>query len=501
MHPIDWYNLNAPLNTVTKGVKVIHNYITDDELALMHPHDPNPNDLNHTTYKHKNGVIKVLKENAYKHPLNSIISKFTLLCAMRFKNNYNEGINYIRLELMGEANPYIRVRCDYFKVITKQDRYGSNQTELIAWDKSEINQDCGKGFVNTIPQFDEFIIEPNNKDYKPVIDNCYNQYSKFSHTPHPELVTEADIPVTWDFINHIFSTGTPDKSDVDIGLIYLKCLYEHPKQMLPILCLISKERSTGKTTFNNWLGMIFGNNYVSISPEALTKQFNYNYATKNIITFEEAFVEKQAGIEKLKSLSTAKMIDVSQKFVSEYSIPFYGKFILFSNKVLDFMRIDDDEIRFWVRPIPNIKGKRNVMIEEQLYAEIPKFLRYLEQLPPINFDTGSRMLLTDDRIANSHLQAIKDESRSTLYKELEMLILEFFSNNPQELLYATPVDIKERWFGHDSKISRAYISKVLKHEFGFTPMSMQRYTPFEAGISTKTGCPFVFENPIKNQLL
>ena len=48
--------------------------------------------------------------------------------------------------------------------------------------------------------------------------------------------------------------------------------------------------------------MIFGNNYVSISPEALTKQFNYNYATKNIITFEEAFVEMaKAALKREKS--------------------------------------------------------------------------------------------------------------------------------------------------------------------------------------------------------
>ena len=499
MHPIDWYNFNAPFNTVTKGLKLMHNYITDDELAVMNPDEANPNDLNTATFKHKNGVVKVMKLNGLGFEPNTLISKFALLARLRFKNNYNEAISYIRADLLEEQNPYIRVRCDYFKVITKQDRYGSDQTELIAWKKDEIKQDNAKNFINSIPLFDEFIIEPNNKEYQPIIRNCYNHYAKFPHLPYSDTVTEQDIPVTWNFLNHIFVSGTPEKPDLDIGLNYLKCLYEHPKQILPILCLISRQRSTGKTTFNNWLGMIFGNNYVSISPEALMKQFNSNYATKNIITFEEAFIEKQAGIEKLKSLSTAKMIDVSQKFVSEYSIPFYGKFILFSNKVLDFMRIDDDEIRFWIRPVPVIDGKRNVLIEEQLYDEIPKFLRYLEQLPPLDFDNGSRMFIHEERLHNESLQAVKDESRSGLYKELEMLINDFFNNNPQqEYLKLTSLDIKERWFNHDSKISRSYIFKTLKNDLGAIPTKMQKYTPFEDSIlvpSKKTGCPFVFVNP------
>lgn len=498
MHPIDWYNLNAPFDTVTKNTKLVHNFINENELALMHPYEPNPNDLNKTTFINKNGVVKVLKDNAYGFAVNSLTTKFTLLAKIRFKDNYNQALSYVRFELMEDSIPYIRVRCDYYKVVENNDRYGSTHTELLAWKKDEIKQDHTPKFVAQIPTYDNFVIEPNNMDYQPVIRNCYNHYSKFPHKPFDGEVTTKDIPTTWAFLHHIFEAGTPEKSDIDIGIKYLKCLYEHPKQILPILCLISRERSTGKTTFNNWLNMIFGNNFVSIAPDALTKPFNSNYATKNIITFEEAFIEKQAGVEKLKSLSTAKMIDVSQKFVSEYSIPFFGKFILYSNKVLDFMRIDDDEIRFWIRPVPVIQGKRNVKIEQELYDEIPKFLKFLLQQPLLDFDNGSRMFLSEERINNTHLQAIKEESRSGLYKELELLINEYFVNNPNvEFLKASPMDIKERWFSHDSKISRSYIMKCLKNEFGFLPASMQRYTPFEDGgmvQNTKTGQPFVFIN-------
>ena len=44
------------------------------------------------------------------------------------------------------------------------------------------------------------------------------------------------------------------------------------------------------------------------------------------------------------------------------------------------MRIDDEEIRFWIRKINPIKGDKNTNIENDLFNEIPKFLKYLEQM-------------------------------------------------------------------------------------------------------------------------
>lgn len=470
--PVDWFMFYGSFSSIFQGVREC-NMITPHEAALMHPTEPTAADLNHTTFKQnpKTHLITVTKANAYQFPVNAIITPFMLLSAVRFNGDHAAASSYILHELMGAEIPYVRIKCDYYKVIEKQDRYGANQTQLVPWKKDEIKQDHHKSVLTSIPKFDDYIIEPNNTTYAPVIRNCYNLYSRFPHTPHPTPTTPEQFPVTYNFLTHIFSNGTPDSPQLDLGLTYLKVLYEHPKQQLPILCLISKQRNTGKTTFNNWLNMIFGNNYISISPEALTKQFNSNYATKNVITFEEAFVEKQAGIEKLKHLSTGKSIDVSQKFVSEYSIPFYGKFILFSNKVLDFMRIDDEEIRFWIRPIPSIIGKRNTQIETQLFSEIPAFLRYLADLPPIDFDNGSRMVLDEKRIVTEALLAVKAESKSWLYKELELAIEDFFNQNSGiDAFKASPIDIKNEWFRNDNKVSASYIRKVLQDEAGIKPI-------------------------------
>ena len=42
--------------------------------------------------------------------------------------------------------------------------------------------------------------------------------------------------------------------------------------------------------------------------------------------------EKQTAVEKLKSIATQKVMTVNNKFVSQYTVPFYGKIILFFRK-------------------------------------------------------------------------------------------------------------------------------------------------------------------------
>jgi len=323
-----------------------------------------------------------------------------------------------------------------------------------------------------MPKFNDFIIVPDNKNFQPIIEGCYNLYNKFSPIPHEGDVLDSDIPVSLTLIRHVFG------DQLKLGLQYMKVLYEYPKQILPILTLESKERETGKTTFLNWIQMIFGENTVMISPDELGANFNSMYANKNIIMIDETVVEKSSTLEKLKSITTAKSITVRAKFVQEYSVPFFGKVILCTNKVKDFMRIDDEEIRFWVRKVSVIKEK-NTQIEQQLFSEIPALLKYLIQLPAIDF-SQSRMVFTEQEIYTEELKVVKEESKSGLYKDLEILVEDFFDKKPCEYFCATAKDIKEYWFKNDNKVSMSYIRKVLIDEVGMIPSDKStRYTPFE----------------------
>ena len=245
---------------------------------------------------------------------------------------------YKKSDFVKPEESYIRVGVDYFKVLEKPDRFGITHRELKRWKKDEITLDYGKKFLENVAKYDDFIMIPNNLEYTTYEGQYYNLYSEFPHTPKPGKCEWSKF-----LIDHIFG------SQAELGMRYMKALYLHPDRMLPILVLVSKERQTGKTTFINWLNMIFGANLVLINPDDLVNSFNASYAIANIIAVEETLIEKSLTVEKLKSLATGKFINVNQKYVSQYKMPFYGKIILASNNEDKFARIDEEEIRFFVR--------------------------------------------------------------------------------------------------------------------------------------------------------
>ncbi len=212
---------------------------------------------------------------------------------------------------------------------------------------------------------------------------------------------------------------------------------------------------------------------------------------KNIIGVEETFLEKKAAVEKLKALATAKQVQVNEKFISQYTIPFFGKIILTSNNEDRFIQVDKEETRYFVRKL----GKpefTNHNIEEALQREIPAFLYHLQSLPSVDW-TVSRSGFTPEELYNEYLQSVVDESKSGLAKDLKIQITEYFDNNDQEVFLASSTDIKNRFFSTVNQYSLHYIRTVLKNEFRMSPKKDSiRYKPFDEMVSTRTGRPYKF---------
>ena len=487
MNPVDFFNFNIPFEEIFKDCKNCH---------MKSPHEacfPNPEDittdLNKTTFLYDalTSIIIVNQKNEFNIAPGSTLSKFMLFSIVKFKNNYRAAMSHIEISLMKLEVAYCRVGCDWFKVFNKKNRYGGSDVVLKGWKKDELKEDHTKNILKVIPKYDDFIIIPDNKDYVSVHDNCYNLYCKFPHELDNNNITEEDIPHTTNFLRHIF------KEHYDIGLKYFKVLYERPQQHLPILVLVSEDRVTGKTTFLNFIKMIFGENSVMVSPFDLMDKYNDSYASKNIIMTDETVFEKKHATEKLKYLSTTKYISVSQKYVQHYSLPFFGKIIMCTNKEKDFINIDSKEVRFWIRKIDVINGKKNVNIENDLFSEIPKFIKFLTHMAPIDY-TRSRMVFTEQEIETDSLKDIKNESKSGLHKELELMIDDFFNNNTAKEFLATAKDIKEHWFPTDKNISRSYILKVITQEMKLKTEKNQRYFPFsQISVTEKVGRPFLFK--------
>jgi hypothetical protein len=384
------------------------------------------------------------------------------------------------------AANYIRVGVDYFKIIEKEDRYGIVRNELKKWKKEEITLDHDRKILYEIPKYDDFILKPDNKNYNREEGSFFNLYAPFTHRPKKGKWYWTEV-----LLRHIFG------EQYEVGIQYLQCLYLHPTQALPVLILVSKERQTGKSTFIDWLMTLFGANMVIITPSDLSREFNGSYSRANIIAIEETLIEKNQIVEKIKALSTQKMINANLKNVNDFQIPFYGKIIMASNNERKFMKIDQDEIRFFVRKIctPPIE---NHNILNDMVSEIPAFIDHLESLPPVD-RTKSRMVFTVEQLLNDTLTGVKSESHTWLYKEMKAYFQDMFNNqvvSGRDYVLATPKEIKEYMFDRIQNVTSSFIRDVLIDEFKFkrAPKNIS-YKPL-AMESFKTGQPYKIEKGI-----
>ncbi len=434
------------------------------------------------TWGHRQGMFYVFSSSAPPFQNECYYSPFQILVLLRFNGAWQQAACWIGAKYLNESDHYVRVGTDYFRIISKTDRFGIRRTELKPWKLETLKQDYGKIILDKINRFDDFTIRPDNRAFEPVIDNCYNLYRPFTHQPQP-----GPWPWTELLVRHIFG------EQYELGIRYLQILYLHPDRLMPILVLVSRERQTGKTTFLNWLSMIFGDNMAMVSPDDLVNGFNSTYASSNIIAVEETIIEKNVTVEKIKALATQKFISVNQKYVTQYRTPFFGKIILTSNNEDKFARIDDEEIRFFIRKV-GIPSVSNHRIEADLVGEIPAFLHHLTSLPPVDFSID-RTGFTPAELQNTSLNLVRHESKSGLYRSMFLLFEDLFLNElaGHDRFLADVKAIRQRFFDRDPKVDLAYIRQVLRNEFKLSPMPDSVYfNPFvfEPG---KQGRPYLFE--------
>ncbi|GAA4425921.1 hypothetical protein GCM10023188_07430 [Pontibacter saemangeumensis] len=148
-----------------------------------------------------------------------------------------------------------------------------------------------------MPKYKAFVVRPEHIKYQRDMEGCYNQYETLKHHPSEEA---AEFPITEAFLKHIFG------DQYEIGLDYLQLLYKQPLQKLYVLCLVSVERNTGKTTFLNWLRQVFGKNVTLINSEDVEGRFNSDWTSKLLVCIDETFIDSKKAVERIKNLSTTK---------------------------------------------------------------------------------------------------------------------------------------------------------------------------------------------------
>ena len=137
-----------------------------------------------------------------------------------------------------ENIPYVRIGTSFYKLVKSPTIAGHFNEQLVTWSEHTIKQDHGKDFLSKVPKYDGFTCIPNHLNFKKEYHRFYNIYSPLSH-----MIKEGIIDTSLNFVEHIFG------NQKELGLDFLSILFTKPTQILPILCLVSKARSTGKSSF------------------------------------------------------------------------------------------------------------------------------------------------------------------------------------------------------------------------------------------------------------
>lgn len=358
---------------------------------------------------------------------------------------------------------YVRIGTDYFKICNVPLFSGDTNKTLIKWTKGELITDKGKDFLNTIKKYDGFITIPDHQNYKQEINSFYNQYEKLEHK-----FVEGSFKKTEEFLKHIF------QNQYELGLDYLTILWKLPTQILPILCLVSDSRNTGKTSFLKWLKLIFQGNMTINKNEDFRSRFNSDWASKLIISVDEVLLDKREDSERIKNLSTAGSYKVESKGKDKIETNFFGKFILCSNNEENFIQIDENEIRYWVIKVNSFKLE-DVDMLKKLNKEIPQFLEFLNNRKIVS-ERKTRMWFTKQQIYTTALDKVVKGNKTYLSQEIREVLIDDFIAFEVDVLKYTATDLLDK-LGKGLKTTRFKITKSLKDDYKVAPLngSYQKY--------------------------
>ena len=364
-----------------------------------------------------------------------------------------------------KAADYFRVGDTYYQYVEIPDQWNTLVKTFERRERKTILEDNGKEIFEHIRKYTSFCNVPSHTDYQQVIHNCYNLYHPFDWQPSEE---DDSCPHTLGFIKHIFGEESivlnlgDTESTIErweLGLDYLQLLFQKPQQVLPILCLISKERQTGKTTFGDWLKELYKENMAIVGNADLKSEFNAHWISKLIVMVDETKVDQEVVVERLKALSTAKSAIWNSKGKDQKSIPTFAKFILISNREEDFIRIDKHEIRFWVIRVPKISGETlDVKLLRKMVEEIPSFLNYLSTRK-IKAPEKERHWFESRLLITEALQSIVAHSKITVEKQIEIALTELFESSGEKVITMPLTDIAILAKQQNNK---SYVSEVLK---------------------------------------
>ena len=351
---------------------------------------------------------------------------------------------------------FIRVGTTLYKLVNQPRLNGGYVKKRIVWNNETLRQDYGKHFLATVLKYDGFCTVPDHVNYRPIVDKFLNLYEPIDHKP-----MEGDFPSIRSLVEHIFG------EQYELGMDYLQLLYLQPIHKLPILLLVSEERNTGKSTFLNFLKVLFQNNVTFNTNEDFRSQLNSDWAGKLLIVVDEVLLNRRVDSERLKNLSTTLSYKVESKGKDRDEIAFFAKFVLCSNNEYLPVIIDAGETRYWVRKIDRLQSDDTDFLQK-LKTEIPAFLYHLQHRQ-LSTEKESRMWFAPPLLHTEALQKIIRSNRNRLEIEMCELILDIMASTGIDTFSFCCNDILTLQANTYVKAEKHQVRRVLQEYWKLTP--------------------------------
>ncbi len=384
---------------------------------------------------------------------------------------YNEETGDCDVKIPGAAKMYFRCGDDYFKFVQMPNQYKQLERTFHSRKKGTIIDDHGSKFTKFIPKYEAFCNVPDHFNFEQVIHNCFNVYSPLDFIPDEEKCTEEDCPTIINFIRHLFGEKMVSYTDsetkqkleyrtMDLALDYLQLLYQQPQQKLPIVCLVSRENNTGKSTFANFLRMMLGANTAIVGNADLQSDFNAHWATKSVVVCDETKIDKQQVVEKIKNLSTARKIFMNAKGRGQVELDCFIKFVLITNNEDSFIHATDDDIRYWVIKVP-VLTQENPTILDQIKEEMSSFLSLLQNRK-LATKLENRMWFHPKLLKTDALNKVIAYSQPQVEKEMRHYLKELFLDTGVDEIWMSTNDVHKEIFKNSTRYEGYYLQRIIR---------------------------------------
>lgn len=328
---------------------------------------------------------------------------------------------------------------------------------LKEWALQYAKSKYGNNVRKHIKYYIDFTCEPNHINYQSVVDDHYNKYKKLDHS-----IKRGEWCTINEFLKHIFG-----EKDCQMGLEYIWNLYVQPKQKLPFIGLVSEIKGTGKTTFLNFLKIIFQENVSVVSGDDFKDKFNDHFVHSLLLLSDEHTEGKERYkiSQKLKMLITTDYIRAEKKFDSAYTTTTFFKIIFAGNDEEMLTVIEGENTRYWIIKVEPLE-ETDIYFLEKLKAEIPAFLYYLKNEFEPRKSRG-RLYFSPEEFQTKAANLIQENSKSQLQKDIESLVKDGFEQNDllQEIFYA-PKDLENVLKKYPLGDIRDTLKKKMKMEPG-----------------------------------